>query len=69
MEMRLKDFFLGLALGYYCTPTIVLFGVTVPWVLVGLVLSYLIPLFRKLGRFLWNKFIEAVKNELMQQNS
>ena len=69
MEKRLQDFFLGLTLGFYFTPTITIVGFTVPWVLVGLGISYVLPLFRKLGRFLWNKLIQAIKNELAKETT
>lgn len=64
MQTRIFDLLLGLCLGFYLTPTITVFGVVVPWALVGLGIATLIPLFKKLGLFLWTKFIKAIKDEL-----
>lgn len=64
MQTRLLDLFIGSCVGFYLMPTVTVFGFTVPWALVGLGISLLFPLIKKLGRFLWGKFIQAVKIEL-----
>lgn len=71
MQTRIFDLLFGLCLGFYVTPTITVFGVVVPWALVGLGITILISLFKKLvfwikkfRLFLWAKFIKAIKDEL-----
>ena len=61
---RLFDLFLGLAIGAYASPTLILFGFTVHWTIIGLVFTGLLIISRKVGRLLWKKFIKAVKEEL-----
>lgn len=62
--------FFGYCVGIYIPPTIVLLGVTVPWALVGLgisfIFAYALPLTKKIWRFLWKQFIQAVRNELLK---
>lgn len=60
--------FFWLSIGFYFKPTIVIFGVVVHWVFVcmGIVvlLIVLLILVKKLGTFLWKKFIQELKKEL-----
>ncbi|PGP18632.1 hypothetical protein COA01_23095 [Bacillus cereus] len=68
MSIRLSDLLLGAAIGYYLVPTIVIFGMTVHWVLVALCLVYAYRGLKKLGKFLWTKLVEKIANELKKQN-
>ncbi|MFE4077033.1 hypothetical protein [Peribacillus sp. YIM B13477] len=61
---RLFDLFLGLVVGAYFSPILILFGFTVHWAVIGLVFTGLLILSRKVGRLLWKKFIKTVKEEL-----
>ena len=61
---RLFDLFLGLVIGVYASPTLILFGFTVHWTVIVLVFTGLLILSRKVGRLLWKKFIAALKEEL-----
>lgn len=64
MQSRLLDLLIGLCIGLYITPTIVLFGIVLHWPLISLCITLLIISVKKLWWFLWKKFIQAVKNEL-----
>ena len=63
---RLQDGLLGLCFGYYVLPTVILFGVSVHWALVGLIISYTLPSLRKLGQFLWKKLLEKIAKDLKE---
>ncbi|MDA1531991.1 hypothetical protein PDJ85_26985 [Bacillus cereus group sp. TH260-2LC] len=69
MEIRITDWLIGLASGYYLVPTIVIFGMTIHWVLVALCLVYAYRGLKKLGKFLWTKFVAAVVKELQNDNN
>lgn len=63
---RALDLFIGLTVGILIPPTLSVFGI--PWVVIGLGITILLkvlrPLFKKLGRFLLDKLIKVIKDEL-----
>lgn len=67
MNIRLFDLLLGLFIGFYMTPTIVIAGFTIHWVLVGLVATVLWSVAKKLGRFLWKKLVAEMKKEMIKE--
>ncbi|NUH91274.1 MULTISPECIES: hypothetical protein [Bacillus cereus group] len=68
MEIRITDWLIGLAGGYYLVPTILIFGMTVHWVLVALFCMYAYRGLKKFGRFLKKQIVVAVVKELNKQN-
>ncbi len=66
MKIRLTDLFIGLSIGYYLKPTFILFGVTIPWVVVGLGICLILPLLKKLCRILWKKMLKKIAKDLQE---
>ena len=79
MKIELKDL-IFLCVGIY-VPTFTIMGFTIHWALIALIIFLLFPLVKKLakkiggflwkkftGTSLWNKLIQAIKNEINKEN-
>lgn len=54
-----------LCIGQYIPTTFMVFGITIHWSPIILLILILFLLIKKFCRFLWNKLIQALKNELV----